>query len=98
MQHPLSAKIGTNFPNMWRSLGRIVRLRTKATEFSLGQHLPGHHYHTRPHLRQNPRRRGDKAAIRVKGNWFKSEASPVFPQDELILILDGFASCKNVCT
>jgi hypothetical protein len=32
-QHPLSAKIGTNFADKRRPLG-IVRSRTKATEFS----------------------------------------------------------------
>jgi hypothetical protein len=26
-------KVGTNFADKWRSLGRIVRLRTEATEF-----------------------------------------------------------------
>jgi hypothetical protein len=30
--HPLSAKVGTNFAHMRRSLGRIVRSQTKATE------------------------------------------------------------------
>jgi hypothetical protein len=30
--HPLSAEVGTNFADEWRSLG-IVRSRTKATEF-----------------------------------------------------------------
>jgi hypothetical protein len=31
----LSAKVGSNFIDKRRSLGRIVRLRTKATEFKL---------------------------------------------------------------
>jgi hypothetical protein len=31
--HPLSAKVGTNFDDKRRSLGGIVRSRTKATEF-----------------------------------------------------------------
>jgi hypothetical protein len=34
-RHPLSAKVGTNFADMRRSLGRIVHLRTKNTEFFL---------------------------------------------------------------
>jgi hypothetical protein len=33
MLHPLSAKVGTNFADKRRSVG-IVRLRTRATEFS----------------------------------------------------------------
>jgi hypothetical protein len=32
-RHPLSAKVGTNFADKRRSLGGMVRLRTKATEF-----------------------------------------------------------------
>jgi hypothetical protein len=32
-QHPLSAKVGTNFADKRRSLGRVVRLLTKATEY-----------------------------------------------------------------
>jgi hypothetical protein len=34
-QHPPSAKVGTNFADNRRSLGGIVRSRTKATEFVL---------------------------------------------------------------
>jgi hypothetical protein len=35
MRHPICAKVGTNFADKRRSLGGIVRLRSKATEFSL---------------------------------------------------------------
>jgi hypothetical protein len=36
--HTLSAKVGNNFADKRRSLGGIVRLRTKATELSLVRH------------------------------------------------------------